>query len=141
MRLRITLLLLFLAAAAHAAIAPIAYRHRTLANGLEVYSIEDHTTPTVAIEVTYHVGSKDDPPHRRGFAHLFEHLMFKSTAHMKAEMMDRLTDDVGGENNAYTGEDTTIYWEVVPSNYLRTLLWAERERMSSLDAAVSSGGG
>jgi len=133
MRLRITLLLLFLAAAAHAAIAPIAYRHRTLANGLEVYSIEDHATPTVTIEVAYRVGSKDDPPHRSGFAHLFEHLMFKSTAHMKAEMMDRLTEDVGGENNATTGDDMTIYYETIPSNYLRTLLWAEGDRMSSLN--------
>src|ERR1051326_1070964 len=133
MRLRITLLLLFLATAASAAIAPIAYRHRTLANGLEVYSIEDHATPTVSIEVAYRVGSKDDPPHRSGFAHLFEHLMFKSTAHMKAEMMDRLTEDVGGENNASTGDDMTIYYETIPSNYLRTLLWAEGDRMSSLN--------
>ncbi|HEX3109991.1 MAG TPA: insulinase family protein, partial [Thermoanaerobaculia bacterium] len=126
-------ILAFAVVSANAAVVPIQYRHRTLANGLEVYSIEDHTTPTVAIEVTYRVGSKDDPPHRSGFAHLFEHLMFKSTAHMKAEMMDRLTEDVGGENNAHTGEDTTIYWEEIPSNYLRPLLWAEGERMSSLD--------
>jgi zinc protease len=133
MRLRVSLFIFFVAAALHAAIAPIDYRHRTLANGLEVYSIEDHATPTVGIQIWYHVGSKDDPPHRSGFAHLFEHLMFKSTAHMKAEMMDRLTEDVGGENNASTDDDVTLYWEVVPSNYLRTLLWAEGERMSSLN--------
>src|SRR5579859_1922244 len=59
--------------------------------------------------------------------------MFKSTAHMNAEMMDRLTEDVGGENNASTGDDVTIYWETIPSNYLRTLLWAEGDRMSSLN--------
>src|ERR1041385_2572235 len=117
---RLIVVLLF-AASANAAIVPIAYRHRTLANGLEVYSIEDHSTPAVTIDVMYRVGSKDDPPHRRGFAHLFEHLMFKSTAHMKAEMMDRLTEDVGGQNNASTGEDVTIYYETIPSNYLRTL--------------------
>jgi zinc protease len=133
MRARFFVALLFLASAAHAAIAPIDYRHRTLANGLEVYSIEDHATPTVGIQIYYHVGSKDDPPHRSGFAHLFEHLMFKSTAHMKAEMMDRLTEDVGGEDNASTGEDITIYYETIPSNYLRTLLWAEGDRMSSLN--------
>jgi len=126
-------LLVFFAAAANAAIAPIDYRHRTLANGLQVYSIEDHATPTVAIQVWYHVGSKDDPPHRSGFAHLFEHLMFKSTAHMKAEMMDRLTEDVGGENNASTNDDVTRYYDIVPSNYLQTLLWAEGERMASLN--------
>src|SRR5689334_11837535 len=131
--MRRLLVVLLCAASANAAIVPIAYRHRTLANGLEVYSIEDHSTPTIAIVAGYHVGSKDDPPHRSGFAHLFEHLMFKSTAHMKAEMMDRLTEDVGGENNAQTAEDTTIYWEEIPSNYLRTLLWAERDRMSSLN--------
>jgi zinc protease len=131
--MRRLLVLLLFAISANAAVVPIQYRHRTLANGLQVYSIEDHTTPTIAIEVTYRVGSKDDPPHRSGFAHLFEHLMYKSTAHMKAEMMDRLTEDVGGEENAYTGDDTTIYWEEIPSNYLRALLWAEGERMSSLN--------
>src|SRR5437764_11687072 len=131
--LRMTWVLLLLAAAANAAIAPIDFRHRTLANGLQVYSVEDHTTPTVGIQIWYRVGSKDDPPHRSGFAHLFEHLMFKSTAHMKAEMMDRLTEDVGGENNATTNDDITLYYEAIPSNYLRTLLWAEGERMSSLN--------
>jgi zinc protease len=130
---RLFFVLFFLAAAASAAIAPIDYRYRTLANGLQFYSIEDHATPTVAIQVCYHVGSKDDPPRRSGFAHLFEHLMFKSTAHMKAEMMDRLTEDVGGENNASTDDDVTLYYEIVPSNYLRTLLWAEGDRMSSLN--------
>lgn len=130
--MRASLLALLLAVSVNAATLPIAYRHRTLANGLEVYSIEDHSTPTIAIEVTYRVGTKDEPLQHAGFAHLFEHLMFKSTAHMKAEMMDRLTEDIGGQNNATTNEDTTIYYEELPSNYLRTLLWAESERMSSL---------
>src|SRR5919202_2765465 len=77
------------------------YKERTLSNGLRVLSVEDHASPTVAIEMWYHVGSKDDPEGRSGFAHLFEHLMFKSTRNMKSEMMDRLTEDVGGYNNAY----------------------------------------
>ncbi|HEV8658607.1 MAG TPA: pitrilysin family protein [Thermoanaerobaculia bacterium] len=127
---------LLLAASAFAAsltIPPIHYRHRTLSNGLDVYSAEDHATPTVSIQVWYRVGSKDDPQHRSGFAHLFEHMMFKSTAHMKAEMMDRLTEDVGGFNNATTFDDATPYYEVVPSNYLETLLWAEADRMGSLN--------
>lgn len=114
-------------------IPPLAYRQRTLPNGLEVLSIEDHSSPTVAIQVWYHVGSKDDPQGRSGFAHLFEHLMFKSTKHMHAEQMDRLTEDVGGANNASTGDDVTNYFEVVPSNHLRTLLWAEAERLSNLN--------
>src|SRR5438132_10536533 len=135
MRARLIVAALFVAlsaAAAPLAIPPIAYRHRTLANGLQVYSVEDHAAPTVAIQVWYHVGSKDDPPGRSGFAHLFEHMMFKSTAHMKSEMMDRLTEDVGGYNNASTADDATWYYEEVPSNYLQTLLWAEADRMGSL---------
>ncbi len=110
----------------------INYRERTLANGLRVLSVMDKSSPTVAINVWYHVGSKDDPDQRSGFAHLFEHIMFKSTKNMKAEMMDRLTEDVGGNNNAFTQDDVTVYYEVVPSNYLETLLWAEAERLSSL---------
>jgi len=114
------------------AVAPINYQHRSLANGLEVYSIENHATPTVSIQVWYRVGSKNDPEGRSGFAHLFEHIMFKATAHMKSEMLDRLTEDVGGMNNAYTHPDRTVYYEIVPSNYLQTLLWAEGERLGSL---------
>ena len=110
----------------------IDYRERTLANGLRVLSVVDKSSPTVAINVWYHVGSKDDPDHRSGFAHLFEHIMFKSTKNMKAEMMDRLTEDVGGNNNAFTQDDVTVYYEVIPSNYLETLLWAEAERLASL---------
>jgi len=124
------------AASAHAAeplsIPPIAYQQRTLANGLQVISIEDHTSPTVAVQVWYHVGSKDDPAGRSGFAHLFEHLMFKSTKHLKAEQFDRLTEDVGGHNNASTNDDFTNYFEAVPSNHLQRLLWAEAERMVNL---------
>ncbi|HEX6178741.1 MAG TPA: pitrilysin family protein [Thermoanaerobaculia bacterium] len=110
----------------------IDYKRRVLANGLEVYSIEDHATPTVAVHVWYRVGSKDDPEGRSGFAHLFEHMMFKSTKNMPSEMLDRLTEDVGGWNNATTFEDATPYYEVVPSNYLESILWAEAERMGSL---------
>jgi len=121
------------APAAELAVPPIAYHERTLGNGLQVISVEDHASPTVTVQVWYHVGSKDDPAGRSGFAHLFEHLMFKSTAHMHAEQMDRLTEDVGGANNASTGDDVTNYYEVIPSNYLQTLLWAEAERLSNLN--------
>src|SRR6266571_8929060 len=108
------------------------FRERTLPNGMRVLSVIDKSSPTVAINVWYHVGSKDDPDHRSGFAHLFEHIMFKSTKNMKAEMMDRLTEDVGGQNNAFTRDDVTVYYEIIPSNYLEALLWAEAERMSNL---------
>ena len=115
------------------AIPPLQFTHRTLANGLEVYASTNHSTPTVAINVWYHVGSKDDPAGRSGFAHLFEHIMFKGTRHTKPETMDRLTEDVGGFNNAYTADDVTVYHEVVPANHLERLLWAEADRMASLN--------
>ena len=109
------------------------FSDRTLANGMRVLAAPDHSSPTVAIQVWYHVGSKDDPQNRSGFAHLFEHIMFKSTKNMKSEMMDRLTEDVGGFNNAFTNDDVTVYFEVVPSNYLETLIWAEADRLSGLN--------
>jgi zinc protease len=120
------------AAYAQVKMPQIRYRERTLANGLRVLSVLDKSSPTVTINVWYHVGSKDDPDRRSGFAHLFEHIMFKSTKNMKAEMMDRLTEDVGGNNNATTQDDATIYYETIPANYLETLLWAEAERLASL---------
>ncbi len=111
---------------------PLDFTERTLANGLRVITLEDHSVPVAAIQVWYRVGGKDDPPGRSGFAHLFEHMMFKSTRRMPSETLDRLTEDVGGENNAYTAEDVTVYHEVVPSNHVQRLLWAEAERLASL---------
>src|SRR5947207_1604460 len=122
-----------LSAGAQTRVPPINYHVRTLQNGLQVISAQERSSPTVAIQVWYKVGSKDDPPSRSGFAHLFEHLMFKSSKNMKDENMDRLTEDVGGWNNASTNDDVTNYYEVVPSNYLETLLWAESDRMSGLN--------
>jgi zinc protease len=114
-------------------VPPINFKERTLANGLSVITAQERSSPTVSIQVWYKVGSKDDPDRRSGFAHLFEHLMFKSTRNMRDEMMDRLTEDVGGWNNASTSDDVTNYYEVVPSNYLETLLWAEADRMGALN--------
>jgi zinc protease len=125
--------MLAMVASAQTKMPQMKFRERTLPNGLRVLSVVDKSSPTVAINVWYHVGSKDDPDQRSGFAHLFEHIMFKSTKNMKAEMMDRLTEDVGGNNNAFTEDDVTVYYEVVPSNYLETLLWAEAERLSGLN--------
>jgi len=113
-------------------LAPIVYRERRLGNGLQVITVESRSSPTVSVQVWYHVGSRQDPAGRSGFAHLFEHMMFKSTVNLRAEQFDRLTEDVGGVNNAFTSEDVTAYHEVVPSNHLETLLWAEAERMMNL---------
>ena len=115
-----------------AEIKKLSFNHTNLQNGLEIYSIEDHSSPTVAVQVWYHVGSKDDPDGRSGFAHLFEHMMFKGNEHLTPNTFEELTENVGGENNAYTAPDVTVYHEVVPSNYLEPVLWAEAERMSSL---------
>jgi zinc protease len=114
-------------------VPPLAFTQRTLSNGLQVIALEDHSSPTVSIQVWYRVGSKDDPAGRSGFAHLFEHMMFKATKYMKAEQLDRMTEDVGGSNNAFTADDMTAYHEVVPSNHLERLLWAEAERMAHLE--------
>jgi zinc protease len=115
------------------AVPPLEFRERVLENGLRVVTLQDHASPTVSVELWYEVGGKDDPPGRSGFAHLFEHLMFKSTRYLKPEQFDRMTEDVGGANNAGTGDDSTSYSNVVPSNHLERLLWAEAERLSNLN--------
>ena len=115
----------------------VAIHERRLGNGLTVVSSPSAASPTVSVQVWYRVGSRDDPPGLSGFAHLFEHLMFKATKNLAPEQFDRLTEDVGGSNNAFTTPDVTAYHEVVPANHLETLLWAEAERMANLviDAA------
>lgn len=109
-------------------------RVTVLRNGLQVVVLPDEVrgAGTAAVQLWYRVGGKDDPPGRSGFAHLFEHLMFKRTRHLADEAFDRLTEDVGGQNNAFTTEDATAYLNVVPSNHVERLLWAEAERMSQL---------
>ena len=113
-------------------VPPIAFTSRTLANGLRVLASRDTATPNVTVQVWYGVGSKDDPEGRSGFAHLFEHMMFKATRNLPPESIDRMTEDVGGVNNASTYDDFTNYYEVVPANHLERLLWVESERMGSL---------
>lgn len=113
-------------------ITPLNIKERTLDNGLKVISVQDKSNPVVTVQVWYKVGGKDDPQGKSGFAHMFEHMMFKSTKNMPNEKMDRITEDVGGFNNASTRDDLTNYYEVVPSNYLETLLWAESDRMVNL---------
>ena len=118
--------------AATTRVEPIAYTQRTLPNGLRVYAIRDTKTANVSVQVWYDVGSKDDPAGRSGFAHMFEHLMFKGTRNLVNEQLDRLTEDVGGYNNASTDDDYTNYYEVVPANHLERLLFAEADRMATL---------
>lgn len=114
-------------------VTPLNFKERMLANGMKVITFPDNSTPQVTVQVWYYVGSKDDPQGRSGFAHMFEHMMFKSTKNMPSETFDRLTEDVGGFNNASTWDDFTNYYQVVPSNHLERLLWAEADRMVNLD--------
>ncbi len=121
------------APAAPLRVPPLPLRGWSLDNGLQVVALPDGRASSVSVQLWYRVGGKDDPPGRSGFAHLFEHLMFKGTRHMPAETIDRLTEDVGGQNNAFTTEDFTVYQSEVPVNHLEPLLWAEAERMAHLE--------
>ncbi|MDP3403400.1 MAG: pitrilysin family protein [Brevundimonas sp.] len=114
------------------AVPPLGFAKRTLANGLEVYTARDSSTSNVTVQVWYRVGSVDDPEGRSGFAHLFEHLMFKATKDFPDETFDRLTEDVGGNNNAFTSDDVTAYFQTIPANHLERLIFAEASRLSSL---------
>jgi zinc protease len=103
-----------------------------LSNGLTVILSVDRTTPTVAVNVWYHVGSKNEAIGRTGFAHLFEHVMFTGSGNIPYGIHDKLTEGVGGSNNGTTDNDRTTYFETVPSNYLETALWLESDRMGFL---------
>ena len=103
-----------------------------LPNGLTVILSQDKTTPTVAVNVWYYVGSKNEMPGRTGFAHLFEHVMFTGSGHVPYGLHDKLTEGVGGGNNGTTNNDRTNYFETIPSNYLETALWLESDRMGFL---------
>ncbi|MDB4951976.1 MAG: peptidase domain protein, partial [Gemmatimonadetes bacterium] len=126
-------------AAAPGAAITIPYTTHTLPNGLTVLLSEDHSTPNVAVTVTYHVGSKNEKPGRTGFAHLFEHMMFTGSGHVPYGTHDKYTEGVGGENNGTTNNDRTFYYDVVPSNYLQTELWLESDRMGWLLDALDIG--
>ena len=110
----------------------LAYDISTLPNGLTVVLEEDHSTPIVHLQLWYHVGSKNEKPGRTGFAHLFEHLMFKGSKNVQAEEHTSLLSAIGGQSNAYTEEDATTFWETVPSQYLPLVLWLEADRMATL---------
>ena len=119
---------------ASAAVRPpkLQYEFTTLPNGLTVVTSEDHSTPIVHLNLTYHVGSKNEKPGRTGFAHLFEHLMFKGSQNVMPEAHTSYVASVGGQSNAYTTDDETVFWETVPSQYLPMVLWLEADRMATL---------
>lgn len=108
------------------------YQETTLANGLKVVTLEDRKAPVVTLQIWYHVGSKDEANGKAGFAHLFEHLMFKGSKNIPAEGHAKFIEQLGGDYNANTYFDRTLYYETVPSNALERVLYLEAERMSSL---------
>jgi zinc protease len=103
-----------------------------LENGLTVIVHEDRTNPIVGVHVQYDVGAKDEKPGRTGFAHLFEHLMFQGSQNVPKGEGDRLVDAAGGQQNGSTSDDTTQYWQEVPSNALEQMLFVESDRMGFL---------
>lgn len=107
-------------------------RRHILQNGLRVVLNEDHSAPTVAVCVTYDVGSRNEEPGRSGFAHLFEHMMFQGSRNVEKGQHFMLITDRGGTLNGTTSTDRTNYYELVPSNALATVLWLEADRMKSL---------
>jgi len=113
-------------------VGQITYDTYTLTNGLTVVLSEDHTTPVVTVNVWYHVGSANETPHHSGFAHLFEHMMFQGSAHVKKSEHMQLVERAGGSMNGSTTDDRTNYFESLPSNRMNLGLWLEADRMRSL---------
>lgn len=111
---------------------PVSFKEYDLPNGLHVILHEDHSAPVVATVVHYRVGSRDEDPSRTGFAHFFEHLMFESTDAIERGTIDKLINGAGGQLNAFTNQDATVYHFVVPSNQVRLALWIEAQRMRKL---------
>ena len=136
MRLKIlSFLLFFLVVEVFSQVKPgkINFIEYDLPNGLHVILHEDHSTPIVAVDIWYHVGSKNEDPERTGFAHLFEHMMFQGSANVKKAEHMAYIQKAGGTFNGSTNWDRTNYFQVVPSNQLELVLWLESDRMMSLN--------
>src|SRR6478672_5644683 len=110
---------------------PIPFTEEDLANGLHVIYAPLHNAPVVHVRVLYHVGSRDERPDRQGFAHMFEHMMFRGSAHVAPEEHMKRVGQVGGISNAFTSFDETVYVNTVPAEWLDMVLWLEADRMSS----------
>jgi zinc protease len=131
---------LLLAGVCRAADAPLLFPvvESKLTNGLRILTLEDHNCPIAAVQVWYHVGSADEPENRQGFAHLFEHMMFRGTDRLGPTDHFNLLQSVGGNCNAYTAFDQTCYEETLPAQQLELALWLESERMAFLTVDAPS---
>ena len=110
----------------------IEYTEYDLDNGLHVILHQDKATPIVVVSVMYHVGSKNEKPDRTGFAHFFEHLLFEGSENIDRGEFDKYITNAGGANNAYTSQDKTYYYELLPSSAFEMGLWLEADRMKTL---------
>jgi zinc protease len=108
------------------------YQDDRLDNGLRILTLEDHRSPLVSLQVWYHVGSKDENPERQGFAHMFEHMMFRGTDRIGPQDHFRYLNRFGARVNGYTSFDETVYWEVLPASQMDLAMWLEAERLSHL---------
>lgn len=122
----------FIVAAGATAAEDWPIRVHTLANGMRVVTLEDHSAPLVAVQIFYHVGSKDEQPGTTGFAHFFEHMMFRGSANVAPYEQMEMIYGVGGNINAATGSDFTFYEQTVPANALDLVLWMESDRLRGL---------
>lgn len=116
----------------------IPFEKYTLPNGLQVILSEDHSTPIIAVDTWFHVGSGDEKPGHTGFAHLFEHLMFMGSEHVPTGQFDQLLESAGANNNGSTTEDRTNYYETMPSNVLPLALYLDSDRMGFLLPALDT---
>jgi len=107
----------------------IVFEKYTLDNGLQVILNQDNSSPIVVVNICYHVGAKNEIDKRKGFAHLFEHLMFDGSANVKRGEFDKYIYSAGGDDNAFTNEDITNYYDILPSHQLELGLWLESDRM------------
>lgn len=112
-------------------VQPLQYEEETLENGLRVIYAPMNNAPVVHVRVLYHVGSRDENPERQGFAHMFEHMMFRGSKHVPSEQHMKLVGVVGGDSNAFTAFDQTTYIQTIPANQLEMALWLEADRMAS----------
>ncbi len=135
---QLLLFLLFTTASPQTKLA-VPYERFILPNGLNVILHEDHTTPTVTVNVWYHVGSGNEKPGRTGFAHLFEHILFEGSGHVPEGAFDEWLETAGGNNNGSTNPDRTNYYENIPANALELALFLESDRLGYLLEAMSSG--
>ena len=115
----------------------VSYEQYQLKNGLNVVLHQDKSDPIVAVAIQYHVGSNREVPGKTGFAHLFEHMMFQQSENVGQDEFFKKIQGAGGTLNGGTGNDGTIYFEVVPKNALEMVLWLESDRMGYLENTVT----